>query len=153
MEVQPDFRELLSLFNNHDVEYIVVGGYALAFHGAPRFTGDIDLLVRPVAGNAKRIMVALNQFGFGSIGLEESDFTKLDHVVQLGQPPVRIDILTSISGLTWEQASMDSVAGNYGDATVHFIGRDQFIVNKRASGRMKDLADIEALGEPPTTEE
>ena len=149
MEVQPDFKELLSLFNKHDVDYIVVGGYALAFHGAPRFTGDIDLLVRPDTNNAKRIIVALEEFGFGSIGLSESDFTKPEHVIQLGKPPVRIDLLTSISGLSWNQASRNSVKGNYGDTTVHFIGRDQFIINKRASGRMKDLADIEALGESP----
>ncbi|MFT7620819.1 MAG: hypothetical protein ACI97A_004477 [Planctomycetota bacterium] len=152
MEVQPDFKELLALFNKHDVDFLVVGGYALAFHGAPRFTGDIDLLVRPEIDNAKRIVLALEEFGFGSIGLNETDFTKPDHVIQLGKPPVRIDILTSISGLTWEQASKNRVAGNYGGAAVSFIGRVEFIANKRATGRMKDLADIEALGEPPFEE-
>ena len=112
MEVQPDFRELLALLTQNDVDYLIVGGYALAFHGAPRFTGDIDLLVRPTKENAQQIMASLLEFGFGSIGLTESDFTKHDHIVQLGKPPARIDIMTSISGLSWEQAVENQVRGN-----------------------------------------
>jgi hypothetical protein len=92
MEIQQDFRELLGLFNDHKVEYIIVGGYALAFHGAPRYTGDIDIFVKPDTQNARRIMVALNEFGFGSVGLTEGDFEIPDKVVQLGFPPVRVDI-------------------------------------------------------------
>jgi hypothetical protein len=147
MEVQPDFRELLALLNKHAVEYIIVGGYALAFHGAPRFTGDIDIFVRPQPWNAARILEALNEFGFGSAGLTEEDFCTPHKVVQLGTPPVRVDLITSLTGVSWEEAVAACSPGSYGDVPVFFIGRKEFIVNKRAMGRKKDLADIEALGE------
>jgi hypothetical protein len=147
MEIRTDFKELLELFNKHKVEYLIVGGYALAFHGAPRFTGDIDLFVRPVRENAERILAALNEFGFRSLDLSEDDFTTPDRVIQLGVPPIRIDIVTSISGLSWERAKMNKVPGQYGQTPVFFIGRADFIANKRATGRKKDAADIEALDE------
>jgi hypothetical protein len=147
MEIQQDFKELLALFNDHKVEYIIVGGYALAFHGAPRYTGGIDIFVKPNTQNARRIMVALNEFGFGSVGLTEGDFESPDKVVQLGVPPVRIDIITSLTGVSWEEAFSGRVAGKYGDLPIYYIGREQFIANKRAIGRKKDLADLEALGE------
>ena len=147
MEIRNDFKELLELFNKHEVEYLVVGGYALAFHGAPRFTGDIDLLVRPVRENAERILAALNEFGFGSLDLSEDDFTMPGKVIQLGVPPIRIDIITSISGVSWEKADIGKVPGQYGQMSVCFISREDFIANKRATGRKKDAADIEALGE------
>ena len=147
MELQQDFRELLALFNDHKVEYIIVGGYALAFHGAPRYTGDIDIFVKPDTQNARRIMVALNEFGFGSVGLTEGDFGSPDKVVQLGVPPVRIDVITSLTGVSWEEAFSGRVAGKYGDVQVHYIGRKEFIANKKAIGRNKDLADLDALGE------
>jgi hypothetical protein len=149
METQQDFRELLELFNARGVEYLVVGGYALAFHGAPRYTGDLDVLVKPDAGNAARIVAALEEFGFGSLGLGTADFTLPDRVVQLGVPPVRIDLVTSITGVDWERASAGSVAGRFGNVVVRYISREDFIANKRATGRHKDLADIEALGEEP----
>ncbi len=142
MEVQTDFRDLLALFNKHDVEYLIVGGYAMAFHGVPRFTGDIDLFVHPEFSNARRI---LDEFGFGSIGLTVEDFSRPHKVIQLGVPPVRVDLLTSISGVSWGQAFESSASGDYGDITVLFIGREQFVANKRARGRNKDLADLEAL--------
>jgi len=147
MEVQPDFRDLLKLFNAHKVKCMIVGGYALAFHGAPRYTGDIDIFVKPDAENAQRILAALNEFGFGSVGLTAADFESLNKVVQLGVPPVRIDIITSLTGLSWEDAFSGCLKGQYGDIPVNYIGREQFISNKRAMGRKKDLADIEALGE------
>ena len=147
MEVQPDFRELLALLNKHAVEYIIVGGYALAFHGAPRFTGDIDVFVRPHQQNAARILDALNEFGFGSVGLTEEDFSTPHKVVQLGAPPIRVDLITSLPGVSWDEAAAAKSPGSYGDVPVFFIGRKEFIANKRAMGRMKDLADIEALGE------
>lgn len=147
MEVQGDFKDLLASFNDAGVEYLIVGGYALAFHGAPRFTGDMDILIRPTAANAQRILTALAAFGFGEVGLTESDFQTPDNVVQLGVPPVRIDLVTSIDAVTWEQACRSRVAGAYGDVPVHYIGRKEFVANKRAIGRKKDLADIEALGE------
>ena len=147
MEVQPDFRELLALFNAHNVEYLIVGGYALAFHGAPRFTGDLDILVRPDSANAQRILAALAEFGFVSLGLSTEDFVHPDQVVQLGVPPVRVDLITSLTGVSWEEAFAGRVAGQYGDIPVYYIGREQFIANKRATGRRRDLADLEALGE------
>jgi hypothetical protein len=147
METQPDFRELLALFNAHHVEYLIVGGYALAFHGAPRFTGDLDIFVKPDAVNAHRILTALEAFGFASVGLTPSDFERPDQVIQLGVPPVRIDLITSITGVSWDEAWAGRVAGRYGDMPVSFIGREQFITNKRATGRPKDVADLEVLGE------
>jgi hypothetical protein len=146
MEIRTDFKELLELFNKHKVEYLVVGGYALAFHGAPRFTHDIDLFVRPTSENAERILTALDDFGFGSLKLSKDDFTTPGLVVQLGVPPVRIDIITRVSGVSWEKADAGKAAGFYADVPVSFIGRDDFIANKRATGRAKDAADIEALG-------
>ena len=147
MEVQKDFKELLELFNAHRVEYMIVGAYALAFHGVPRFTGDIDILVRPFPENAQNILSALADFGFGSLNLAADDFQKPNYVVQLGSPPVRIDIVTSITGVTWEQADGGKQKGLYGNVPVFFLGREQCIANKRAIGRKKDLADLEALGE------
>jgi hypothetical protein len=147
MEVQQDFKELLELFNEREIECIIVGAYALAFHGAPRFTGDIDIYVRPTPENAARILDALAAFGFGSLGLKAEDFQRLGQVVQLGVPPVRIDLVTSLTGVTWEEASAGKAPGKYGDVDVYYLGRDQFIQNKRAIGRKKDLADLEALGE------
>lgn len=147
MEAQSDFRDLLALLNAHDVAYVVVGGYALAWHGAPRFTGDIDVFVKRDAANAERIMNALEEFGFGSVGISAKDFEQSDRIVQLGVPPVRIDLITSISGVTWEEADGGKVAGTYGDIPVFYIGRRELTANKRATGRKKDLADLEALGE------
>ena len=147
MEVQPDFKDLFEFFNAHKVDYMIVGGYALAFHGAPRFTADIDIFVRPETDNAKRVMAALDQLGFGSVGLSPADFEKPEMVVQLGVSPVRIDITTTISGVSWEEAAAGRETGEYGGVPVFFIGREQFVINKRTTGRKKDLADLEALGE------
>lgn len=145
MERQPDFRELLELFNEQNVEYLIVGGYALAFHGAPRYTGDLDILVQPDPANAQRILKALALFGFGSLNLAAADFENPERVIQLGEPPVRIDLITSITGVSWKEAFSSRVPGNYDDIPVYFLGRESFIRNKLAIGRAKDLADIEAL--------
>ena len=147
MEVQKDFRDLLGLFNAHKVEYMIVGAYALAFHGAPRYTGDMDIFVKPGSENARRIMAALIDFGFGSVGLTAGDFEVENKVVQLGVAPVRVDLVTSITGVSWEEAVSGRVEGMYGDVPVYYIGREQLISNKRVLGRKKDLADLEALGE------
>jgi hypothetical protein len=146
MEIQQDFKELLELFNCHKVEYIIVGSYALSHYGAPRYTGDIDLYVKPEKDNAEKIISALADFGFGSLNLSVEDFCIPDRVVQLGTPPVRIDILTSISGVNWDDAFINKVPDFYGDVPVFFIGRSDYIVNKRAAGRKKDIADLEAIG-------
>ncbi len=147
MEIQPDFKELLELFNYHKVEYMIVGGYALAFHGAPRYTGDMDIFVKHEASNAQRIMAALNDFGFGSTGLTTADFEKPDKIIQLGVPPIRVDLITSITGVSLENAFSAKQEGRYGDILVYFISREHLALNKRAVGRKKDLADLEALGE------
>jgi len=146
MEAQQDFKELVGLLNGHGVEYVIVGAHALAFHGAPRYTGDLDLYIRPTAANAERVMAALADFGFGSLGLSEKDFSVPDRVVQLGYPPVRIDLVTSISDVSWEEVSANMVDGEYGNVPVKYIGHAEFVRNKRAIGRKKDLADLEALG-------
>jgi len=148
MDIPNDFKELLELFNRHKVEYVIVGGYAVAFHGAPRVTGDIDFFVRPTGDNAERVLRALDEFGFGSLNLSKDDFITPGMVVQLGVPPVRIDIITRVSGVPWEKADAGKAAGFYADTPAYFIGRDDLVANKRATGRKKDLADVEALGEP-----
>ncbi|MCX8037928.1 MAG: hypothetical protein N3D11_12940 [Candidatus Sumerlaeia bacterium] len=140
-------QELCALLNAHNVAYMIVGGYALAYHGSPRYTGDMDIWVRPDADNARRLLAALADFGFASLGLQIEDFSTEDKVVQIGVPPVRIDVLTSITGVSWDEAFPAKVAGTYGGIPVSYISREHFVRNKRAIGRKKDLADIEALGE------
>ena len=147
MEIQQDFNDLLKLFNVHKVNYMIVGGYALAYHGFPRYTGDIDIYVKPDAQNASKIVIALDEFGFGSVGIKQEDLESPNKVVQLGVPPVRIDIITSISGLTWDEAYSQCVNGEYGETPVKFIGLKELILNKRATGRKKDISDLESLGE------
>ncbi|MBI3621185.1 MAG: hypothetical protein HY208_03250 [Nitrospirae bacterium] len=147
MDVPRDFSELLALFNAHHVDYLIVGAHALAYHGAPRYTGDLDILVRPDPENAGRILRALEEFGFGSLGLTAEDFTAPDNVIQLGRAPVRVDLVTSITGVSWEQAAAGNVEALYGDLNVRYLGKKELIQNKRALGRKKDLADLEALGE------
>ncbi len=149
MEIQPDFKDLLELFNEHQVNYMIVGAYALAFYGAPRYTGDMDIFIKPDVENAQLVQQALNDFGFGSLGLKTSDFSSPDQVIQLGVPPVRIDLITSLTGVSWEEAYTGREKGWYGNIPVYYIGRKQFIQNKRTIGRNKDLADLELLGEKP----
>jgi len=146
MEIQSDFKELLELLNSHEVEYIIVGAYALAFYGSPRYTGDIDIYVKPDSQNAEKIVYALNDFGFGSLNLTIEDFSQPDTVIQLGVPPHRIDLITSITGVTWDKAFENRIAGKYGDLEVFFLGRNEYIQNKKATGRKKDLADLESIG-------
>lgn len=147
MEIQRDFKELLGLLNAHRVEYIVVGGYALAFHGVPRYTGDLDIFINREAENAGKIVAALEEFGFGSLGLAGEDFTSPDTVIQLGVAPVRVDIITSLTGVSWTEAYSHRLSGCYDDLPVFFIDREDLIKNKQSLGRHRDLADIEALGE------
>lgn len=142
-----DFKELLELLNSHKVEYIIVGAYALALHGNPRFTGDLDIYVKPDTQNAFQILAALQEFGFGSLELKQQDFTELNQVIQLGMPPVRIDLLTSLTGLTWDDAVKGELRGELGGVPVLFLGKNEYIRNKRALGRSKDLADCEILEE------
>ncbi len=146
MELFPDWKELLEHFNDHRVEYMVVGAHALAHHGAPRMTGDLDLLVRPTAENAHRIIDALTAFGFGSHAIAVDDLALPERVVQLGFPPARIDLITTLSGVTWEEAEAGCGAALFGGVPARFLGRAELISNKRTCGRAQDLADIERLG-------
>jgi hypothetical protein len=147
MEPPRDFCELLAFFNARAVKSIIVGAYALAFHGVPRTTGDLDVLVESSPGNAEQVMRALEDFGFGAVGLSAAEFQKPDVVVQLGVPPVRIDLLTSITGVSWEHAWAGRVIDAFGGVPAAFLGLDELRRNKLAVGRHKDLADLEALGE------
>lgn len=142
-----DFKEFAGLLHANGVEYLLVGGYALAAYGHPRYTGDIDFWVSVAPDNIERLLTALNEFGFGSLGLKAEDFQP-DTVVQLGLPPQRIDLLAGIDGVQfdacWERRSTLDLEG----LPLHLIGLADFKANKRATGRAKDLADLEALDGP-----
>ena len=147
MGIPQDFKELLELLNAHKVEYLIVGAHVLAFYGAPRFTGDLDILIKPGRDNTQKVLDVLAEFGFGSLELTADDFSEPDKVIQLGYPPLRIDIMTTLTGVTWEQIEAGKVTGKIDVIPVSFLGKKEFIQNKRTLGRKKDLADIEALEE------
>ena len=145
MKLQKDLREFVELLISHGSEFLVVGGHAVAFHGHPRFTGDIDFLIRPSVENATRVLGALRAFGFGDLPLTVDDFVKPGNVVQLGRPPNRIDLLTSISGVDVQDAWSSRVKSELDGLPVCFLGWQSLIDNKQASGRPKDLADVAKL--------
>jgi hypothetical protein len=145
MTVARDFEEFFASLNSHEVRYLIVGGYAFALHAHPRYTGDMDVFVEPSEKNARRVISALEEFGFTLPDLFWSDFTVAGRVVQLGHPPLRIDIMTAIDGVAFETAWERKVAGAYGDQPVHFISREDLIANKKASARKQDLLDLESL--------
>jgi hypothetical protein len=142
-----DFLDLLRAFIEHDVRFLIVGAYALGVHGRPRATGDLDVWVDPTPDNAANIMRALAQFGAPMGQVTAEDFSRPGIVFQMGLPPVRIDVLTALSGLTFEEAWPGHTRANFGPVAVDVLGREDFIKNKRATGRARDLGDIEALGE------
>ena len=144
-----DFKEFIESLNAHAVEYLVVGGYALAAHGHPRYTGDLDVWVNRQPGNLARLMKALEAFGFGSLGLSVQDFAAPDAVVQLGYPPGRIDLLTGIDGVQFDACFARRLVMQVAGLDLPIIHIEDFKTNKRATGRLKDLADLEALeGDP-----
>lgn len=148
--LNPDFKEFAGLLNSNKVEYLVVGGYALAAYGHPRYTGDLDFWVGFDAANGRRLLTALDQFGFGGLGVSLADLTTPNRVVQLGYPPRRIDLLTSIDGVAFESCLGRRMTIDIDDLQLHFIGIEDFKVNKRATGRPRDLADLAALdGDAP----
>jgi hypothetical protein len=150
MILNKDFRELLQLLNENGVEYLVVGGYATILYGHVRATGDIDLWIRATPTNGKAVIASLHEFGFGSLAIDESDFSREDSIVQLGYPPYRIDFLTSIDGVTFDSCYGRRHIVQYEDISIPFIDLEDLKVNKKASGRLKDLADLEALEENHT---
>ncbi len=145
MELDRDFSEFVACFIARDVRFMIVGGYALAAHGLPRATGDLDAWIAVSPENAEGVVQALADFGFGSLGLSVDDFSKAGSVVQLGFPPVRIDILTSIDGVAFADAWERRVTVRADGVDLPVIGLRDLIQNKRAAGRTQDLADVERL--------
>lgn len=143
--LNPDFQEFIQSLNENKVRYLVVGGYAVALHGHPRYTKDLDVWIELSQENAKRVVKALAQFGFGSLGLTEGDFLVPDQIIQLGNPPNRIDILTTLQGVDFETCYTSRVQVVIDDVTVDFIDLDNLKKNKKAVGRLQDLANLEKL--------
>lgn len=140
-----DFVDLLHAFHGADVRFLIVGAYALAHYGRPRATGDLDIWVDATPENAGRVIRALAAFGAPLADVRERDFAEPGVVFQIGVPPGRIDVLTELTGITFDDAWPDRERGQFGGVTVDFIGRAAFIQNKRATGRSKDLGDIDGL--------
>jgi hypothetical protein len=145
MALSKDWREFLELLNSRGVDYVIVGAQSLAFHGRPRYTGHLDILVRPAPENARILVDLLNQFGFAQSGFKESDFLEPEQMIQLGRAPNRIDLLSSISGVTTDEAFATKVSAILDGILVFVLGKDALIRNKRALGRPQDLADLETL--------
>jgi hypothetical protein len=142
-----EWSELIDSLSSHRVRFLLVGAHALAVWGQPRFTRDLDILVEPTAANAKRLCAALRDFGYAALAREEAAFAVEDRMATLGVEPLRVDIMTSISGLDFETAWRGRLVAKLGSRRIPVLGRAEFIVNKRASGRAKDLLDLQLLKE------
>jgi len=140
-----DFKEFIELLNKNKVEYLVVGGYAVGFHGYPRYTGDIDVWIKADNKNAEKMVSVLNEFGFGSSNIKKENFLKLDNIIQLGNPPFRIDIIMYIDGVTFDECYENRTCTMIDQFEINFIGYNELIKNKKASGRDKDLLDLKNL--------
>lgn len=147
MDLNPDFRDMLHALNDADADFLVVGAYAVAAHGYPRATGDLDIWVRADVDNASKVIAALSAFGAPMDQISEEDFASPAIVFQIGVPPGRIDILTDVSGVDFGTAWDARLSITIDDITFPVLGRADLVANKRASGRPKDLADLDALGE------
>src|ERR1700741_1042769 len=134
-----DFKEFVELLIKNKAEYLIVGGYAVGVHGHPRYTGDLDIWLNPSLENAKKILACVNEFGFSSYGLTESDFTKEESIIQLGYSPLRIDLLTNIDGVTFDECYKNRMEVEIDDLLVNFIGYKDLLKNKEKSGRLRDL--------------
>jgi hypothetical protein len=145
MPLNKDWKEFIALLNSHGVEYLIVGAHSLAYHGRPRFTGDLDILTRATPENAAKIVAVLNKFGFANLGVSASDFTTPEQLIQLGRAPNRIDLLTSISGVDTEEAFATKVSAELDKLPVFFLSKTLLIANKRAVGRPQDLVDLTEL--------
>jgi len=143
--VNPDLREFIKSLNASRVRYLVVGGYAVAFHGHPRYTKDLDVWIEANPQNAARVIKALERFGFGSLGLTPSDFTTPDQIIQLGNPPNRIDVLTSLKGVVFASCYAARIRVVVDGVTANVIDLRNLKRNKRAAGRPQDLADVAML--------
>ncbi len=145
MALQKDLREFIELLNSNEAEYVIIGAHALAFHGVPRYTGDLDIAVRVSAANAAKLAQAVTEFGFAETGLSEKDFLVPDQIIQLGRPPNRVDILNSLSGITFEELWSGRIRTTLDGVSVNMISKEHLIQNKRAVGRPQDLADVKKL--------
>ncbi len=145
MKVEKDYEDLLRLFNKYNVKYCIVGAFAVAFHARPRYTKDMDILVAPDLNNSKGIIKALNEFGFQCLDLSAEDFIEEGKIIQLGYEPVRIDILTSIDGCSFDRVWRNKESGKYGKQKVYFIGLGELIKNKKVSKRKQDKVDLDIL--------
>lgn len=147
MNLDQDFKEFIELLNRNQVKYLVIGGYAVSFHGHPRYTKDIDFWIEMDDANADRTLRALDEFGFGGVGITKTDLLTPDRILQLGFPPQRIDIITTPPGVSFSQCFERRVLGTVDGVEILFIDRENLIVNKTASGRPQDLADVDHLSE------
>jgi hypothetical protein len=128
-----------------EVGCLIVGGYAVGVHGYPRYTGDLDIWLNPTGPNAERVLRAITDFGFGSFKLTVADLTKVDNVIQFGQPPLRIDLLTSIDGVTFDACYTNRKEVTFDGLAMNFIGYHDLVTNKKATGRHRDLDDVENM--------
>jgi predicted nucleotidyltransferase len=140
-----DFREFIELLIKNKAEYLIVGGYAVGIHGHPRYTGDLDIWLNPTPQNAEQILKSVNEFGFSSFKLTLEDFTKPGNVIQLGYPPFRIDLLTEIDGVTFEDCYKNRKEVTIEELKVNFIGYNDLLKNKKETGRPRDIDDIDNL--------
>jgi predicted nucleotidyltransferase len=145
MALSKDSREFLESLNSRGIEYVIVGAHSLAFHGRPRYTGDLDILVRATPENAAKVVDLLDHFGFADASFKETDFTQPEQLIQLGRAPSRIDLLTSITGVTTEEALASKVQAELDGIPVFILSKDALMRNKRAVGRPQDIADLTML--------
>jgi predicted nucleotidyltransferase len=145
MNLSKDFSEFIQLLNEHGVEYLIVGGYAVILHGYPRYTGDMDFFINKSSENAQKVIDVLDEFGFASLELTADELTKPDVILQLGRPPLRIDIINSLSGVSFKECFAEKVKFEIDGYMLPVIGLKQLKKNKKASGRHRDLDDLEHL--------
>ena len=145
IRLPPDFKEFLNLLNSHQVEYLLIGGYAVGYHGYPRATAEMDLWVSIHEQNAERLVTVLKKFGFNVPELSANLFMKTNQIVRMGIPPMRIELLTTISGVSFEECYRERIIDEIDGVEVSIINLRHLRINKRASGRHKDLDDLEHL--------
>ena len=145
MLLSPDFEDFIKLLNEHNVDYLIVGGYAMAFHGKPRYTGDLDIWIDISENNAFKLIQVIKEFGFSSLGFTEADFLKENLINQIGYPPLRIDIITSIDGVQFKEAYNNKLTIELEDFKANYIGLEELIANKKSSARLIDLSDVKDL--------
>lgn len=145
MHIQKDFEELLKLLEKHKIEYLVVGGYAVAFHGHPRFTKDIDIYYKNEIDNVQKIQAALVEFGFKKRDFTDDLFLKTGNIIKFGIEPVRVDFINEIAGIEFKSAWKNRIRGKYGKVEISFIGKKELIKNKSSTKRPQDKADAQEL--------